>query len=114
MPVEPTPRPWRKDGLITSSVLTGGKQVCRAIVGGRDGEHPTLFIESILFDREDTEQFEANVDLILAAVNQHDKLRFALEAVLAVLDGTSASPTVAMMAELEKLVRRALLGDDPA
>lgn len=60
-----TPRPWRDDG----SQIQGDYQT-RMLVGGEDGDHPTIFIESQCTTADEIEQFEANFELIRRSVNQ--------------------------------------------
>lgn len=57
-----TPMPWRRDG---SSVNPSGEHAVY-LVGGNDGEHPTIFIASYCRTQEDKDQFEANVDAVIA------------------------------------------------
>ena len=60
-----TPTPWRRDG---SQIGPLGSHVAY-VVGGKGGAYPTIFIESYCTTPEEVEQFEANVNLILKAVN---------------------------------------------
>jgi hypothetical protein len=61
-----TPLPWRRDG--TQMCFPGGREVA-FVIGGRSGAHATIFIESIVKTKKEREQFEANIDLTLRAVN---------------------------------------------
>jgi hypothetical protein len=70
--VEPktTPAPWRRDGSQIGSSLAGcGVEHTAYIVGGKDGQHPTIFVSSYCRTKRDVAQFEENVALILRAVN---------------------------------------------
>lgn len=62
--MKPTPRPWKRDGYQVN-----GKEHIVYIVGGGLGEHPTIFISSMICSRKDREEFEANIELILERVN---------------------------------------------
>ena len=64
-----TPTPWRRDGTQVSPAPVKGMEVCAYLVGGRDGSHPTIFVSSYVRTKKERDQFEANVELILKAVN---------------------------------------------
>lgn len=73
-----TPLPWRRDG---SQLGPQGDHTVY-LVGGEDGDHPTIFVSSYLQGARMRRQFEANVELILSIDRLHHALaeaRAALE-----------------------------------
>jgi hypothetical protein len=79
--VKHTPLPWRNDGGMYAN-----DKCCTFIVGGKDGAHPTIFIESKVGSQKERLQFEANAELIVTAVNSYSQMREALEAANIVID----------------------------
>lgn len=73
------PTPWRRDG----SIISGNKHTA-FLVGGKDAQHPTIFVESKCSTPCEVEQFEANVDLIILAVNAHARLFAKLNALISI------------------------------
>ena len=63
---EVTAGPWRRDG---SQLHTGTGEETYQLVGDKDGEYPTVFISSYCRTEAEINQLNANVDLILAAIN---------------------------------------------
>lgn len=74
---EATARPWRPDGRMVS-----GKKHTYFIVGGADGEHPTMFLESTCNEAAEIGQLRANAALIVRAVNRDHHFDALVKALL--------------------------------
>lgn len=83
MSARQTPVPWRRDGsAVAPSLLPGIAEATVYIVGGSDGEHPTIFVSSNVKTKKDRAQLEANVAFILRACNSHEALLEAIKDLL--------------------------------
>ncbi len=87
-----TPGPWRKDG----DMFSGDKHIA-LVVGGDDGQYPTIFIESRFDGPVEDQRFKANVALIIAAPEMEETLQMILKRV--VLSNATADRIKAVLAK---------------